>query len=251
MAERAYGLVPVDLITICRELDELAWLLDQFPPEYLTFEDGDQSVSEERVDDRIRVACRRIGKLIPSDVDAADCTFEQRGFLKALRQSIADPVSLTAHTIRGYIRFLTPRPEGNNVPAGEGPEGGKAEGRRPAKRKRKVSGKRKASNDQLFLSALSEHHLCRLDGSCGNFAPASLSELKSKTKLSKPTLSRLFKHYFPASRSIEAGYSAYKADCQTGRIASKLKSFNNPGEAAVEIEKLSEQVTTYEASLKF
>lgn len=122
MAECASGLVPVVLMTICHELEELAWLLDQFPPEYLTFEDGDQSVSEERVDDRIRVACRRIGKLIPSDVDAADCTFEQRGFLKALRQSIADPVSLTAHTIRGYIRFLTPRPEGNNVPAGEEPE---------------------------------------------------------------------------------------------------------------------------------
>jgi hypothetical protein len=124
MAERSYGLVPVDLITICRELDELAWLLDHdhLKPRFVTFEDGDESVSEERVDDSIRTACQRVLMLIPGNPDFADCSIEQRGFLKALRQSIADPVSLTAHTIRGYIRFLTPRPGGNNVPAVEGPE---------------------------------------------------------------------------------------------------------------------------------
>src|SRR5690606_21081582 len=101
-AERGSGLIPVDLAAICRELDELAWLLEQFPPEYVTFEDGDQSVREERVDDRIRVACRRIGKLIPSDVDAADCTFEQRGFLQGLRTPLADPVMLAAGPLQGF-----------------------------------------------------------------------------------------------------------------------------------------------------
>lgn len=124
MAERAYGLVPVDLITICRELDELAWLLDHdhLKPRYVTFEDGDESVSEERVDGSIRTACQRVLMLIPGNPDFADCSIEQRGFLKALRKTIADPVSLTASTIRSYIRHL--EPEQKPAPADEAHEKG-------------------------------------------------------------------------------------------------------------------------------